>query len=366
MKTKVLFISNVSLGLYHFRRELIEALSGDCELTVLASDNGGRDELEALGCRFIDLPMDLHGTNPVRELSLLNCYRTQLQQLRPDIVFTYTIKPNVYGGAACAELKIPYVANITGLGTAVENGGVMQKISLLLYRWGLRKAQKVYFQNAENRDFLLRNGVISGEYDLIPGSGVNLERFRLLPYPQTDTVDVAFISRIRKEKGIDQVLDAAETLRRAHPELRFHICGKCDPGYENLLRRKHEEGLIVYHGLVEDVTTIHAISQCTVHPTYYPEGMSNVLLESCACGRPIITTDRPGCREIVDEGVNGFIVKQRDSEDLIEKLESFLALPWEKRREMGLAGREKVEREFDRKLVMSKYLQEIRKACHEL
>ena len=123
---------------------------------------------------------------------------------------------------------------------------------------------------------------------------------------------------------------------------------------------------MIYHGHVSNIAEIHALSACTVHPTFYPEGMSNVLLESCACGRPIITTDRPGCREIVDEGVNGFIVKQRDSEDLIEKLEKFLALPWEERREMGLKGREKVEREFDRKIVMNKYLQEIEKAAHEL
>lgn len=359
MKNRVLFISNVSAGLLHFRRELIETLSQSCELTVLASDNGGREELEAMGCRFVDLPMDQHGTNPVKELGLMRRYRNLIRSIAPDIVFTYTIKPNIYAGAACAALKVPYVANITGLGTAVENGGMMQKLTLLLYRWGLRGAQKVFFQNTENRDFLLRRGVVKGPYDLLPGSGVNLERYKLLPYPQSETVDFAFIARIRREKGIDQVLEAAETLRKTHPEVRFHICGGCEQSYEELLRRKDEEGVIIYHGRVKNIAAIHEISQCTVHPTYYPEGMSNVLLESCASGRPIITTDRPGCREIVEDGVNGFVVRQKDSADLIEKLERFLSLSWEQRRDMGLAGRAKVEREFDRQVVVNKYLGEL-------
>ncbi len=363
MKNKVLLVSNVSAGLLNFRRELIETLSKSCELTVLASDNGGRESLEAMGCRFVEMQLDRHGTNPIKELTLLKKYKQQIRAIAPDIVFTYTIKPNVYAGMACASLGIPYVANITGLGTAVENGGAMQKLTLALYRWGLRKAQKVYFQNSENRDFLLRRGVVKGPYDLLPGSGVNLERFSVLPYPDGESVDFVFIARIIREKGIDQYLEAAEAIRARHPETRFHICGGCEQSYEELIARKQQEGTVIYHGRVNDIAAIHAICQCTVHPTYYPEGMSNVLLESCACGRPIITTDRPGCREIVEDGVNGFVVRQKDSADLIEKLERFLTMSREQRRQMGLAGRAKVEREFDRRIVIDKYLKEL---PHEL
>lgn len=365
MKTLVV-VSNVSSGLFSFRRELIEELARSYRVVILAKDTGRVEEFKGFGCEFRNMAIEAHGTNPLRELRLISAFKQQLRELKPDAVLTYTIKPNVYAGMACADLGIPYVANITGLGTAVENGGAMQRLALALYRRGLRKAQKVFFQNSENQRFLVERGIVKGDYDLLPGSGVNLERYTVLPYPHGETTDFVFIGRLIREKGIDQYLDAARAIRARHPETRFHICGTMRPAYEQVVSELQGQGTVIYHGHVSDIAAIHALSACTVHPTFYPEGMSNVLLESCACGRPIITTDRPGCREIVDEGVNGFVVRQRDSEDLIEKIESFLALPWEKRRDMGLAGREKVEREFDRKIVMSKYLQEIRKATHEL
>ncbi len=358
-KQTVLIINNGSSGLYGFRRELIEALVERCQVVLLAHENGHREDLEALGCRFIEQPMESHGTNPLQELALVRQYRARIREIKPDLVLTYTIKPNIYGGMACASLGVPYVANITGLGTAVENGGIMQKITIPLYRHGLRKAQKVFFQNEENREFMRRHRMLRAPSDLLPGSGVNLERFPLLPYPKGETVDFTFISRLMKEKGIEQYLDAAEAIHARHPETRFHIYGSGGETYQARIEALEKSGAVVFHGYTTDVLGVHRDSCCTVHPTYYPEGMSNVLLESCACGRPIITTDRAGCREIVDNGVNGFVVRQKDSADLIEKLERFLSLSWEQRRDMGLAGRAKVEREFDRKIVVEKYLKEL-------
>jgi galacturonosyltransferase len=186
--------------------------------------------------------------------------------------------------------------------------------------------------------------------------------FHVFDYPDNETVDFVFIARIMKEKGIDQYLEAAEHIQKEHPETRFHICGKIGPNYEDKIKGMHHKGIIIYHGPVEDMTEIYKMSACTIHPTYYPEGMSNVLLESCACGRPIITTDRSGCREIVEDGVNGFVVKQKDSQDLIEKINKFLLLSWDERKKMGLAGRTKVEQEFDRNIVVDKYMREVRKA----
>lgn len=360
MKT-VLIVSNVTGGLYSFRRELIEQLTVKYRVVILASDNGRGDELKNLGCELIETYFNSHGTNPLSELKLISLYKQYLKSIKPDIVFTYTIKPNIYAGMACAALKIPYVANITGLGTAVENPGLMQKITIPLYRYGLRKAQKVFFQNTENRDFMLSRKMISGGYDLLPGSGVSLENYQLLDYPGGDTVDFVFISRIMKEKGIDQYLDAAKAIRAKYPNTRFHVCGNCEQSYQTVLEELHDAGIIIYHGRINDIPGMHRISQCTIHPTYYPEGMSNVLLESCACGRPIITTDRAGCREIVDDGVNGFVVKQKDSQDLIDKVERFLKLSLDERKAMGLAGRAKVEKEFDRKIVIQKYMDEMRK-----
>ncbi len=355
----VLIINNGTSGLYGFRRELIEELVKRCRVVLLAHENGNRAELEAMGCVFVEQPMESHGTNPLRELSLVRQYRARIREIKPDLVLTYTIKPNVYGGMACAALGVPYVPNITGLGTAVENGGLIQRVTIPLYRFGLRKAQKVFFQNEENRAFMLRHHMLRSPSDLLPGSGVNLERFPLLPYPEGETVDFCFISRLMKEKGIEQYLDAAEAIHAGHPETRFHLYGSGGDSYKARIEALEKKGAVVFHGYAKDVLAVHRGSCCTVHPTYYPEGMSNVLLESCACGRPIITTDRAGCREIVDDGVNGFVVRQRDSADLIEKLERFLTLSREERQGMGLAGRAKVEREFDRRIVVGKYLEEL-------
>ena len=282
-----------------------------------------------------------------------------LKKTKPDIVFTYTIKPNVYGGMVCGKLGIPYAANITGLGTAVENAGPMQKVTLALYKMGLKKAQMVFFQNAENKNFMLSKNVVQGDYFQLPGSGVNLKHYQPLEYPKYDTIDFVFIARVMKEKGIDNYLEMAEVIRKKYPQTRFHICGFCEDDYTERLNELEEKGVVIYHGMVKDMTKIYKKTACTIHPTYYPEGLSNVLLESSASARPIITTNRAGCREVIDDGVNGFICKQNDSADLIKQVEKFLALSWEERKNMGLAGRTKVEKEFDRQIVIDKYLQEV-------
>ena len=195
---------------------------------------------------------------------------------------------------------------------------------------------------------------------MLPGSGVNLSRFTVKDYPCDDVIKFAFISRIMKEKGIDQYLEAAKIIKEKYPNTEFHICGFCEAEYEGMLKEYNDGNVVIYHGMVRDVADFMSAMHCIIHPTYYPEGLSNVLLESCACGRPIITTNRAGCREVVEDGVNGYVVKEKNSQDLIEKIEMFLSKSIEERRQMGLAGRKKVEREFDRKIVVEKYLLEIK------
>lgn len=356
----IAIVSNVSRGLYSFRCELIEKLAKSHNVTILAKESIRVEDFKRMGCSFIGVQMEDHGTNPVKELELISTYKKIFKQIKPDIVLTYTIKPNIYAGMVCASMKIPYIANITGLGTAVEDSrGIKQKSMLFLYKHGLRKAKKVFFQNETNMRFMLEKGIVKCNNELIPGSGVNLERYGCLEYPHGDTVDFTYIGRLVKQKGIDIFTEMAKTIRERHPETRFHVCGTGEQKYIDLMNKLNDEGVIIYHGLIDDIAGMHAVSCCTVHPTYYPEGMSNVLLESCACGRPIITTDRPGCREIVDVGVNGFTVREKDVNDLIEKVEAFLTLGWEERRDMGLAGRAKVEKEFDRNIVILKYFEAI-------
>lgn len=360
---RVLIIANIDIGLYKFRKELLEELVKNNEVFFCVPQGEFVDLIKNIGCTFIPCElMDRHGTNPFKDIRLIRFYKRIIIETKPSIVFTYTIKPNIYGGISCASLRVPYVANITGLGTAIENGGLLQKISLTLYKFGLRKAQKVFFQNSENRDFLLKNGIVKGPYDMLPGSGVNLKQYVVYPYPNQDTVDFIFVARVMKEKGIDQYIDAAKAIKKSHPETRFHICGFCEQNYEKELKELNDSGIIIYHGLVADMKPFYEMTSCTIHPTYYPEGLSNVLLESAACGRPIITTDRSGCREVIEDGINGYIIKQQDSCDLIDKIERFLKLSNEEKKQMGLYGRAKVEKEFNRQIIVRKYLEEVEAA----
>lgn len=360
--SKILFLVNHDVVIYNFRLELVERLLADGHQVVISSPYGERiEDLKTLGCEYCEIDIARHGMNPLKELKLIFEYKKLLDRVKPDMVFSYTIKPNIYGSIACRAKKVPCVTNITGLGTAVENGGLAQKITVILYKYAFTKVQRVFFQNAENMQFFEKHRIALGKHDLLPGSGVNLRRFEVLEYPENDTVEFAFISRIMKEKGIDQYLEAAEYIRDKYPNTVFHVCGFCEDAYEEKLKDLTDKGIINYHGMVRDVKGFLKDIHCTIHPTYYPEGISNVLLESSACARPIITTDRSGCREVIDDGVNGFIVKQKDSRDLIEKIEKFMALTWEERRAMGLAGRAKVEREFDRQIVVDKYLEVIKR-----
>ena len=357
---RVLFLINNDGGLWNFRRELVEALIKEHEVYFCVPDGMYVESIKSLGGVFIPCQlMYRHGTNPVQELKLISFYKKIIRETKPDIVFTYTIKCNAYGGIACSSLGVPYVANVTGLGTAVENDGIMQVISLTLYKMGLRKAQKVFFQNTENRDFMISKGVVKGAYDMLPGSGVNLRRYEVYPYPDGETVDFLFVARIMKEKGIDQYIDAAKSIKNRYPETRFHVCGSCEQDYDVKLKELNDNGTIIYHGLVSDMKPFYQLASCIVHPSYYPEGLSNVLRESAASGRPIITTNRSGCREVVEDGVNGYLVEQKNSEDLIKKIEKFLELSIEERKNMGLAGRLKVENEYDREIVIQKYLDEV-------
>ena len=358
---KIMILANNDAGLYKFRLELLEELVKNHEVLICLPDGDYIENMTALGCKFIPCTcLERQGTNPLKDLELMKFYVKTLKEHKPDIVFTYTIKPNSYGGMVCGLLKLPYVANITGLGTAIENKSWMQKIALTIYKLGLAKAQKVFFQNATNRDFMLKKRAVSGAYDLLPGSGVNLSRYEVSEYPSKETVDFVFVGRMMKEKGIENYMEAAEFIRKKYPQTRFHICGGYEQDYREKLEQLQKENVVVYHGIVKDMVAIYKEMSCTIHPSYYPEGLSNVLLESSACARPIITTDRAGCREVIDDGINGYICKQNDSEDLIVQIEKFLLLSPEERKEMGLAGRRKVEKEFDRQIVVDKYLAELK------
>jgi len=359
-KARVLFLVNHDMVIYNFRRELVEKLLCEGCNVWISSPYGERiDDLKKLGCHYVEVKISRHGMNPLTELNLLRYYKQILKKIKPDMVFTYTIKPNIYGAMACKKYHIPCVANITGLGIAVENGGFAQKLMVVLYKIAFTDIQKVFFQNKENMQFFIDKKIAIEKHELLPGSGVNLNWFVPLEYPSADTVEFAFIARIMKEKGIDNYLEAARIIKNKFPNIIFHVCGFCEKEYDGKLQEYVNDGYVIYHGMVRDVREIYNNVHCIVHPTYYPEGLSNVLLEACACARPVITTNRSGCREVVDDGVNGYIVKQKDTADLVRVLEKFIKLESNQKKEMGICARKKVEKYFDRQIVVEKYMKEL-------
>lgn len=351
---------NHDVVIYNFRRELVERLLSSGNEVIISSPYGERiDKLIELGCTYDQLDVERHGTNPFEDGKLYNHYKKIMREYNPDVILTYTIKPNIYGAMAAKKLNIPCIANITGLGTALEKPGILQKLLILLYKIAFSDIQKVFFQNKENMLFFENYKIAIKQHELLPGSGVNLNQFCVLNYPLDNQVKFCFISRIMKTKGIDQFLDAAKYIKNKYPNTQFHICGFCEEAYEEKLKQLEDQNIIKYHGMVDDVRIILEKTHCTIHPTYYPEGISNVLLESAACGRPIITTNRSGTKEVVEDGITGYLIQEKNSNDLIDKIETFLKLNYDNKKIMGLKAREKVEKEFDREIVVDKYVNEI-------
>lgn len=362
MNKKVLIFTNSSGGLCSFRYELIkELIDSDNQVYSFMPFDGKHDILQGIGCNCIETNVSRRGMNPLKDICLLINYIKLIKKIKPDIVLCYTIKPNVYGGLACQITKTPYVCNITGLGTAIENGGLLQKIALILYKLGLKKAKKVFFQNSENQSFMLKKGVVNGENELLPGSGVNLTAHPFEEYPQErDNVTFVTIGRIMKSKGIDELLTAIRSLKTQYPSLVFRFIGGYDGDYKECIESAVEEGYIEYLGYQSDVHPFIKDCDAVLHASHH-EGMSNVSLEAASAGRPIISTNVPGCRETFDDGISGISFRVNDPLDLERAVKEFLSLPYEKKIEMGRAGRQKMEREFDRNIIVNKYLELINK-----
>ena len=315
----ILVLTNNFGGLYSFRKEVLHAfMDAGYEVTISAPYDEKTHFFKEMGCKIIDTQFNRQGTNPLDDFKLMRHYHKLIKKVKPNVVLTYTIKPNLYGGMACTLTGVPQIANITGLGAAVEYPGLMQKLTICLYKVGMRKTRLTFFQNTDNMEFCQKHGMVKGPVQLIPGSGVNLQYHAKQPYPaETEPVRFLFMGRIRREKGIEEFLAAAETITRKYDNVEFHVVGGCEGDYEGRLHDLQDRGVITYHGRQMDVRPFIAKTACTLHPSFYPEGMSNVLLESCSTGRPIMTTMRAGCREIVEDGRNGFVVRQEDAKDLL-------------------------------------------------
>ena len=352
---KVLILINSSGGLCDFRGEFVEALCAEYEVWVSMPDDVKEQELVDMGCHIVQTPINRRGINPLEDLKLYRAYGKIMKDLCPSLVVTYTIKPNIYGGFAAGMRKIPYIATITGLGGAFDRTGLLLKLIVGMYRAGLKRAACVFFQNEENRGIFQRMGIKAKKTRMVMGSGVSLKKHTYEPYPERDKTHFLFVGRVMKERGILEYIEAAERLHS--DRVFFDIMGYCDEDYQELLDDLEKEGVIRQIGFHTQVHRYLAAADAIVVASFH-EGMSNALIEGAATGRPVIASDISGCKEAFEEGVTGFGFTPGKPEELIAAMERFLALSTEERAAMGQRGREKMEREFDRKLVTAAYMEE--------
>lgn len=357
---QILILANHSGGLYDFRKDLIAELKTHASVAVAVPHNDRWDELNGLSDRVIELPIDRRGMNPLHDGKLFRQYRAILGEIKPDLVLTYTIKPNIYGGLACRMAHIPYAVNITGLGSAIENGGWLKKFVLALYRPALKGAKVVFFENAGNRDTLAATGVVPKGRDVVlHGAGVNLEDYPCQPYPQEGLVRFLFVGRVMHEKGVDELFAAAKRMKQQYGEqVEFHMVGSFEEAYKPAMDELEQAGVVKYHGYQSDMKLFYAMTSCVVLPSYH-EGMSNVLLEAAASGRPLITSDIPGCREAVENGVSGYLCPAKDADALYEAMRRFAALSVEQRSQMGRCGRERMEQQFSKTAVVAETIKQL-------
>ncbi|MBE6820947.1 MAG: glycosyltransferase family 4 protein [Ruminococcaceae bacterium] len=369
----IALLTNNDDDIYCFRKELIEEIIGAGYEMLISCPNGEKFELmKHIEYRYDNPVIDRRGTNIIADAKLFIHYFRLFLKNKPSVVLTYTAKPNVYAGIAAYLLGIPVISNVTGFGSVLNEGGLKQKLIMSLFRFSFRRSACVMFQNSTNMKLAEESGMVKGEHKLIPGSGVNTDRYPLQPYPhggngkEGEKVVFNYIGRILHDKGVDDYIEAAKKIKAEYPNTEFNMLGFIEPTemyYEKLLSGLEEKGIIKYRGSRKDIKPFVAASHATIHPSTYGEGMSNVLLESASSGRPIISTDNPGCMETFVDGETGFIYHGGDVDALCEQIIKFLALPNDERKTMGEKGREYIKANFSREKVIEAYLDKISALC---
>jgi glycosyltransferase involved in cell wall biosynthesis len=366
MRLKVVIALNTAWNLINFRSGLIKALVGrGYEVIAVAPFDEYAAQLQTLGCRYLPLPMDNMGTHPGRDLLLLARFFNLLRSERPDVFLGFTVKPNVYGSLAAHALQVPVINNVAGLGTVFIKGGWLNKLVRWLYRIALARSTKVFFQNDDDRQLFVSAGLVSETVvDRLPGSGVDLAKFQPSPLPARHVVRFLLIARMLWDKGVGEYVEAARLFKQRGIEAEFCLLGFLDVQNPAAISRKQmddwvAEGVVRYLGVSDKVRDEIAQSDCVVLPSFYREGTPRTLLEAAAMARPIVTTDSVGCRDVVEDGVNGYLCRPKDASDLADKMELIVSMSHAEREVMGGRGREKVEREFDEEIVIRKYLEAI-------
>lgn len=370
---KIAITANTSWYLYNFRKNtIISLLNEGYQVIAIAPKDGYSKKLEELGASFIHVDIDQGGTNPINDLKTLFYFNRMFSKNNIGVVLNFTPKNNIYATLAATIHGVKVVNNIAGLGILFINETIASKIARGLYKLSQRFADRIFFQNEEDRTLFLENNMARKEItDRLPGSGADLSRFIFSPAPNDGKTRFLLIARMLYDKGIGHYVEAARALKSKYGDnVEFRLLGFLDVNNPSAvsssdMQKWVNEDIVNYLGTSDCVEEEIAKVDCMVLPSFYREGVPKSLLEAGAMGKPIITTDNVGCRETVDDGVNGYLCEVRSTESLIEKLELIIQMSHELRLNMGRQSRLKIEREFDEQIVINKYLDAVKECLAE-
>lgn len=362
---KVLIFANDNTSIYHFRRELLRRLVAEgFEVTVTLPSHERNQEFRDLGCDVVETPLSRFGTNPIHELVSISSFFGIARAVDPDVMLTFTVKPNIYGGFVSQILHLPFIGAVTGLGATFQKEGAIRDFMTWLHRVAFRKAFAVFFENSANRQFFFDRNVVSDANSLVvSGSGVNLQTNPLAKGRQRDGITrFITVARIREDKGFRELFAAIRRVCAERDQVEFHLVGWYeDDSFRQMVEDLERQYPVVVHGSVSQgrVRELFSQSDCLIHPSHH-EGMANVILEAAAAGVPCIVSDIPGCREAIDDGTTGFLFPVNDTDALVAAIERMCVTPCSTRQSMGVAARQLMESRFDRERVVDRYLEQIR------
>ena len=355
---RLLLIASDTIHLYRFRKELINALKEHKQVFVSAEDGGFVEDLKSLGVTYIETPFNRRSTNPFQDFILFCRYFAIMRKIKPNAVLTYTIKPNVYGNFAARLLRIPVISTVSGLGDGFINQGLVGDIVKFLYRMAFQKVSAVVFENDDDEQVMKQAKIIKTQKTIVvPGSGVNLKEHTVLEYPKNPKISFLYIGRIVYSKGIYELIEATRKLKSEY-DFTVNLMGFNEEDAEKLIGQAQKDKIVSVLGFQTNIVPFIEKAHCIVLPSYR-EGMSNALLEGAASGRALIATNIPGCREVVDDGVNGFLCEPRDVGSLYEAMKKFINLSLEEKAQMGEASRKKAEKDFSRDIVVNTIIDEV-------
>lgn len=366
-KKTIAIVINTSWNIFNFRVNLLKALQSEgYNIVAIAPYDFHTEKLIEYGFEYHDIKINNKGTNPIEEIKLIKEFYKVYKEVNPDVILQYTIKPNVYGTIAANKLGIPVISNISGLGTVFLNNKLSSHIARLLYRISLRHPKKIFFQNSRDRALFIKSKLVKKKKtDIVPGSGIDTEKFKPVTREarKVKSLHFLFIGRLIRDKGLVEYVEAARMLKSKYPDAVFNILGTYYLGNPTAIthdeiEKWEAEGIIHHLGATDEVSAVIAEHDCVVLPSYR-EGLSRVLLEGASMEKPIVTTNTPGCKEAVDNGISGYLCNVKDAASLAQQMEKVLLLSEDERSEMGKRGREKMIAEFDEKIIIEKYREAI-------